>query len=307
MARVAAWVYRELAGDGASPEERREIDRRVVEAALDAGDAAMALEAQRRVVASYPRDSEEGRRAQAEAIRLEARAEPGRVAESWRQFRAAHPDAPELDEVAAAVAGSLLARGDPDGAVEVLEGIEGPRSTLERGYLLLADGDVEAGRQALLAAVSGLSPVEATSIIQLSSLLGRLSDGGARALVAAGVAEHHGEGRVAATRLAEQASSLPEPDRAPVLAEAARIAERSGAPEAAADIRERLLADHPDAPEVAEASLALARHVAAAGGDTAEAIRLLEDLIVRSPNAAVVPEARLELERLRATGGSRGS
>jgi tetratricopeptide (TPR) repeat protein len=306
VARVAAWVYQELGGNAANPEERREVERRIVAAALEAGDHTMALEAQRRIVASYPRSSEEGRRAQAEAIRLEARAEPGRVLESWRVFRQVFPDAPELDEVGAAVAVSLQARGDVDGATDVLEGIEGPRSTLERAYLLLARGDVEEGRAALLAAVSGLPPVEATSAIQFGSLLGRLSASGTEALVAAGVAEHRGQGAAAAAELAGQASSLPETDRPPVLAEAARIADRSGVPEGAAEIRERLLADHPDAPEVAEASLALARHVARENGDTEAAIRLLEELITRRPNAAIVPEARLELERLRSDSGSRG-
>jgi tetratricopeptide (TPR) repeat protein len=303
---VAAWVYEEIGRDSSDPEDRREIDRRIVETALEAGDFAMALEAQRRVVASYPRSSEEGRRALAEAVRLQALAEPGGVVESWREFREIFPDAAELDEVGAAVAASLHARGDADGAAVVLEGIEGPRSTLERGYLLLSRGEIEDGRQALLAAVSGLPPVEATSVIQLGSLLGRLSEPASRALVAAGVAAHHGRGADAAAELAGQASSLPEDDRAGVLAEAARIAERSGAVDNAVSIRERLVADYPDAPEVAEASLALARHIAATGGDTEVAIRLLEDLITRSPNAAVVPEARFELERLRANDGSRG-
>jgi tetratricopeptide (TPR) repeat protein len=306
LARVAAWVYREIGGEAEDPEDRREVDRRIVEAALEAGDTPMALEAQRRLAASYSRSSEDGRRAQAEVIRLEATAEPGRVLDSWREFREVFPDAPELDEVGAAVAASLQARGDADDAAAVLEGIEGPRSTLERAYMLLARGEMEDGRAALLAAVSGLSPVEATPIIQFGSLLGRLSDEASQALVVAGVAAHRGQGLSAAMELAAQAAGLPEADRAAVLAEAARIAERSGAPEGAADIRERLVADHPDAPESAEASLALARHIAATGGNAEVAIQLLEDLITRRPNAAIVPEARLELERLRSADGSRG-
>jgi hypothetical protein len=155
--------------------------------------------------------------------------------------------------------------------------------------------------------VSGLPPVEATSIIQIASIVGRLSDTGKQALVAAGVEAHRGRGASASADLAEQADALPAQDRAPVLAEAARMAERSGSPDGAAAIRERLLEDHPDAPEVAEASLALARHVASAEGDTAGAIRILEDLITRTPSAAVVPEARLELERLRSDDFIRGS
>jgi hypothetical protein len=188
----------------------------------------------------------------------------------------------------------------------VLDGIEGPRSTLERAYLLFARGEIEEGRQALLAAVSGLPPVEATSIIQLGSTLGRLSEGGKQALVAASVEAHRGRGVAASAELADVSGALPQGDRAPVLAEAARMAEGSGSADGAAAIRERLIANHPDAPEVAEASLALARHAAWEEGDQEAAIRLLEDLITRQPDAAVVPEARLELERIRGAGVRRG-
>ena len=302
VARVAAWAYQELGGDAANPEERRELERRIVEVALEAGDTVMALEAQRRVAASFARSSEEGRRAQAEVVRLEAAATPDRAVDSWRQFRAVFPDAPELDEVAAAVAVSLQARGNDEGAAAVLDGIDGPRSTLERGYLFLSRGEVEEGRQALLLAVGGLPPVEATSIIQFSSLLGRLSESGAEALVTAGVAAHRGRGAEAARALAAETATLPEGDRPPLLAQAARIAEEGGAMELAVEIRQRLLVEHPGAPEVAEASLALARHLSRPGGDDSAAIRLLEDLITSRPGAAIVPEARLELERLRSRG-----
>ena len=56
---------------------------------------------------------------------------------------------------------------------------------------------------------------------------------------------------------------------------------------------------HPEVPEVAEASLALARYHARSADGVAEAIRLLENLIAARPNAAVVPDARVELEKLR--------
>jgi tetratricopeptide (TPR) repeat protein len=299
MADVAAWAYGELASDASNPDERRQFDQRIVDVALDAGDRAAALEAQRRILASLPRRSEEWRQALAETIRLEAGVEPERVTESWASFRADFPAAPELDAVAAAVAVSLQARGDRAGAADVLEGIEGPRSTVERAYLLLEEGDVQGARDSLLLAVGGLPPSEATPVIQFVSLLGRLSEDGARALADAGVAEHRGGGSGAATLLADRASGVSEGDRAALLAEAARIAERGGEDETAARIRRRLVEEHPDAPELAEAALELARHTAGPGRDRDGAIRLLEDLITRRPNAAVVPDARLELERLR--------
>ncbi|MBM4182881.1 MAG: hypothetical protein FJ207_01495 [Gemmatimonadetes bacterium] len=302
LASVAAWAFQELGGGAANPEERRQLDRRIVEVSLEAGDTALALEAQRRVAGSYGQGTDDRRRAQAEVIRLEASATPDRAPASWRSFLAAYPDAPELDEVAASVAVSLLARGNDEGAASVLEGIEGPRSTLERGFLLLARGDTETGRQALLTAVSGLPAVEATEVIQLSALLGRMSQPGVEALVSAEVEAHRGRPVEAARGLAEATVDLREGDRAPLLAESARLAERGGDAELAADLRQRLIAGFPDAPEVAEASLALARHLGRPGGDETTAIRLLEELIIARPNSAVVPEARLELERLRSRG-----
>jgi hypothetical protein len=84
-----------------------------------------------------------------------------------------------------------------------------------------------------------------------------------------------------------------------VLAEAARIAGRGGADALAAEIRARIVAEYPDAPEVGEASLALARYHARTPFGVTEAIQLLEELITSRPNAAVVPDARVELEKLR--------
>jgi tetratricopeptide (TPR) repeat protein len=305
-ADVASWAYGRLADQAANPEERREYDRRIVDVAREAGDVAAALAAQRRILASHRPRSDEWRRAFAEAIELEATAEPERALESWTSFRADFPEAPELDAVAAAVAASLQARGDLQRAAAVLEGIEGPRSTIERAYLRLDAGDVEGARALLLSAVGGLPPVEATPVIQLVSLLGRLSGAGARALAEAGARERRAGPGEAALRLAERTRELPEADRAPVLAEAARMAERGGREGTAAEMRRRIVEEHPDAPEAAEAALGFARYVAGRGGDVAEAIQILEDLITRRPNAAVVPEARLELERLRNRGAGAG-
>jgi tetratricopeptide (TPR) repeat protein len=301
MATVASWAYAELAEESSSPEQRRQFDQRIVEIALEAGDTVRALEAQRRVLASFSGRSDEWRSALAEAVKLEATAEPARALESWAAFRTDFPNAPELDAVAAALALSMQARGDDAHAAEVLEGIEGPRSSLERAYLALGAGDLESGRALLLRAVGGLPPREATPIIQFASLLGRLSEPGKRALALAGVTAHRGSPAEAARTLAEEAGAPGGADGAPLLAEAARLAERGGDSNAAAGIRRRLVEEHPGAAEVAEATLALARHEAG-GGDREEAIRLLEALITERPTAAVVPEARLELQRLRSRG-----
>jgi hypothetical protein len=301
LARTASWAYDELGQDASSPSERRQFDQRIIDVALANGDTATALEAQRRVADSFSPGSVDRRRATAQVIRLEStESDPGRLGVLLRDFRDAFPNAPELDDLAATVAGGLQARGDLGGAAAVLEGIEGPKSGLERGSLLLDAGELEAGRRALLLAIGGLPPTEATDIIQFAGLMGRASETGAVLLAEAGVLAHRGQGAAAAQILAEAAGELEEEERAPLVAEAARIADRAGASGVAASIREILVATYEDTPEFGEASLSLARHKARTPGGVAEAILLLESLIVARPNAAVVPDARLELERLRA-------
>ena len=184
----------------------------------------------------------------------------------------------------------------------MLEGIEGPRSGVERAYLLFDAGELEEGRQALLLALPGLEPSDATEVIQLVGLMGRLSAEGAQLLAAAGVRAHRGQSSQAARALTEGAESLGQDERPPVLAEAARIAQRGDLLSEAALIRERILSEFPDSPEVGEAALALARYRATSSNGVAAAIALLEELIISRPNAAVVPDARVELERLRGRG-----
>ena len=175
---------------------------------------------------------------------------------------------------------------------------------MERGYLLLDDGQVAQGRGALLMAVSGLEPAEATEVIQFAGLLNRLSPLGTQLMAQAGVLAHQGQGEAAATMLADSLESLDPDERAAVLSEGARMAERGGAGELAAGLRARLLIEHAEAPEAAEASLELARFRAQSPGGLDEAIRLLEDLVTSRPNAAVAPDARRELERLLGRGGA---
>jgi tetratricopeptide (TPR) repeat protein len=300
LSAVAAWAYAELGDEARSPGERRQFDQRIVEVALAAGDTAKALEAQHRVVSSYSTGSADRRRATARAIRLEgATADPPRLRELLDEFRAEFPGAPELDDLGATVAAALLARGDPGGAAAVLEGIQGPRSSMQRGYLLLDAGEIEDGRRALLLAVAGLEPSVATEVIQFAGLLGRVSTQGAMVLSKAGVLAHGGRGGAASDLVAASVGELPEADRAPLLAESARMASRGGLAEQAASLNRRVLDEHPDAPEAAEAALSLARYRAAQPDGLQEAISILEDLVIQRPNAAVAPDARRELEKLR--------
>jgi tetratricopeptide (TPR) repeat protein len=301
---ISSWAYDELGEDSATPAERRQFDLRVVDVALASGDTLSAVEAQRRVAESFSPGSVDRRRAAAQVIRLQApTAEPEALRSMLDEFREEFPNAPELDALAATVARTLQARGDAEGAADALGDANGPQSSLERAYLDLAAGDVAGGRAGLLLALTGLPPAEATPVIEFAGLLGRVSEAGAKVLAEAGVAAHRGRASEAANLLSEAASALEAEERASVLGQAARIASDGDEPALAADIRRRIVVEHPDAPEAAEASLALARYHALTAGGVDEAIRLLEELITRRPNAAVVPDARLELQKLRERGG----
>jgi tetratricopeptide (TPR) repeat protein len=302
---LAAWAYDELGDEADTPGERRQFDQRIVDLSLAQGDTLAALVAQRRIAESFTSGSVDRRRASAQVIRLErARAEPEALRAMLETFREDFPNAPELDDLAAGIARSLQARGDPEAAAAVLDGVAGPRSSLERGYLLLAVGEVVQGRAALLIALTGLAPSEATPVIQFAGLLGRVSDVAAEELARQGVRAHRGEGAEAAQDLAAALSDFEADERAAVLAEAARMAERAGAEPTAAELRVRLLVEYGTAPEAGEASLALARFRASTPDGVEEAIRILEDLIASRPNAAVVPDARMELQRLRERRGA---
>jgi hypothetical protein len=285
LVEVAAWAYDELGGDAASPAERRQFDLRIVDVSLAAGDTIEALEAQRRIAASFSPGSVDRRRATAQVIRLEStQADSDELRAMLADFRETFPNAPELDDLAAGVAGALVSRGDAPGAAGVLEGI------------------VAEGRAALLFALTGIPPVEATPVIQFAGLLGRVSPPAAEALAAAGVTAHAGRGAEGAAGLADVVDDFEETERAALLAEAARMAADSGDGRLAAEIRSRLVTDYPEASEFGEAALSLARYHARTPRGKEEAVRLLEDLIASRPNAAVVPDARVELERIRGRG-----
>ena len=89
-------------------------------------------------------------------------------------------------------------------------------------------------------------------------------------------------------------------DRAALLALAARLLDGAD-PEGGAQLRERLLAAHPAAPEAVETRLRLARYLAAreSDEDRSRALALVEDLIVDTPDHPLAPEARRFLAQLR--------
>jgi tetratricopeptide (TPR) repeat protein len=297
--RLSLWAYEALREGAGGAAELATLDGRIAVAALAAGDSVRALQALDRQADRLAPGSVERRHVVGDALRLQARrGEPATLASRLASFRQEFPDAPELDELASTIAQGLQSRGLADAAAAVLTDVLGPRSSLERAYLHLAQGDTQASVTALQEALAALPPAGATEVIQLISLLSRVGPDASRVVAFAAVLEHRGEPRVALDHLTGKMDGLPAEDRPALLAHAARLADTAGRAELGVQLRQRLVADHPDAPELPDAVLALAQSQARSG-QVAEAIALLEKLILERPNSSVVPAARRELDRLR--------
>ena len=297
--QVILWALTALRGSVSDGTEARILDQRIADLALAAGDTAAALSAGERLARGLPQGSTARRRLLADRIRVEApTAVPADLLARLTEFRREFPEAPELDGLSATVAVTLQRRGESAAAEEALAGVGGPRSALERAYLLLERGELGGAREAFMLAVSGLTAISATETIQLASLLGRLSSAGARVVADAAVTAHHGDEPAAARALERAVAGLPASDRPAVLAQAARVADLGAVSQDAARIRGLLVEGYPDAVESGEAALALARWHARTREGVPTAVRLLEELILRDAGSAVVPAARRELERL---------
>ena len=301
---VALWAYEALREGAADDAEARALDQRITIAALATGDTARAVEAQQAIADDLPEGSTERQRALAEIIRLGIERGGAGIRELLAAFGREFPDAPQLDELAMTLAVRLDAGGDREGARSLLAGVAGPRSALERGYLFLASGEVEPGREALQEALSGVSPGVATELIALLDLLDRLEGEALAAFMRSAVLAHQRRTEEALSELELAVEAVPRDGRPPLLAMGARIADVGEEPERAAVFRERIVRDHPYASEVPEATLELARFKAATPEGVEAAIRLLEDLILGQPNSAIVPMARRELQRIQSGADS---
>lgn len=298
---AAVWAYEWLRDEAETAEEARALDERVAELASGSGDVERAVRARERIARSHPSGSPVRRRALAAMVELEI---DGGSLESAREkladFRAEYPDAGELDRLAALLARRLSEKGDTAEAGDVVEGVSGPRSALERGYLHLEAGDVDRGREELESAVAELEAGEATDVLELLVVLEGAEAEAARLAGRAAALERRGFAGRAVEAVAEGLRDVPVDDRPALLALAARVAEGSGDASKAADLRARIVADFPDAPQYPEAALRLARQRAERADQRESAVEILEELIVSRPGSAVTPDARRELERLRA-------
>lgn len=303
---AALWAYQVQREYSVDRSEARSLDHRITSSALAHGDTAVAVAAQERVAASLTPRTAERRRALAAVLRLRISGDRRGAERGLDAFRREFPEAPELDEVSVTLALRYQAAGEVAEAERLLSSVDGPRSAVERGYLMLAEGNAQAAREAFLGAATELEPAAATEVIQLISLLDRLSPVGVELLSESAARSHRGDVTGALRALEDRLGAVPEPDQAALLVAGARMAEVSGDEEAAAALRQHVLERFADAPEAPEAILALARFRGREAAGVPNAITLLENLILARPNSAVVPSARRELERLRGRrpGGS---
>jgi len=295
---LTLWVYKALQENASDVNEARALDHRIADAALVAGDTATALAAQKSIAEGLPVGSAERRRALAEILRLRIAREESDARDGLDRFRLEFPEADEIDELAVTLAVHLEEAGDGMGARSLLSGVDGPKSLLERGFLYLASGEVVPGRMNLREAIGGLSPTSATDLI---SLLGPLDDlqGESLALVMrSAVLAHRGLMSAAVNEVEAVVGDLPKADQPVILAHGARIADDGELTIQAAQLRARIVREHPEAAETPEATLKLARFRGATPEGVREAVQLLEDLILSQPENAVVPMARRELQKL---------
>ncbi len=304
---AALWAYQAQRDYAADRSEARSLDHRITSSALASGDTAVAMAAQQRVAESLPPRTAERRRALAAVLRLRI-SEDRRTAEvGLEALRREFPEAPELDELSVSLALRYQAAGEVIEADRLLSTVDGPKSTVERGYLMLAAGDPQAAVEAFRGAIVALDPAAATEVIQLIGFLDRLGPDGVELLSESAARSHRGDLPGALRALESGLGAVPEPDQIKLLVAVARMADADGDEEAAAALRQQVLERFADAPEAPEAILALARFRGREPVGVPHAIRLLENLILARPNSAIVPTARRELERLkgRIPGGAK--
>jgi tetratricopeptide (TPR) repeat protein len=299
LPRVAHWAYSEMIQQRLATEQVLAIRARMAELALAMGDTLRAAEAYRSLETAYAAGSPERR--QAAALRIQLTAREGKIADAERElenFRRDYPEAPELDAIGAAIANTLIDKGEENRAEAALNGLNGPRASLARGRLALRRGDTQRAKAALLSAAPGLHGAEATDAIKLATVLGRVSREGGELMGRALARASAGAQPEAVGLLLNGARALPGSEPAAILEMAASIADRSNLEAEAEKARRGIVKEYATAPEAPAALLALARSLSHRSESMTEAREYLERLILEHPRSALVPQARQELDRL---------
>ena len=160
------------------------------------------------------------------------------------------------------------------------------------GWISLYEGDLKSARR-ILKRTSETDP----DLLLALALLSRTKVDSAPDVGAAFLSLARGDTTSAATQLVASAPQVP--DAAPLMLNAAaRIAAVRNDDSTAIALWQRIVADHADSPEAAEAELEWARTLRR-HGDSAAAVQRLEHMILTYPRSALVPQARRELDLAR--------
>lgn len=195
--------------------------------------------------------------------------------------------------LARTVASAWVRAGDIPRARAALRAAgEDADSSEAAGWLALYEGRLGDAR-ALLKGARDAGPELAFAL----GIVARTRGDSARELGAAFLALARGDSTSAATQFESAAERQPEAAPA-LLNAAARLLAARGDEKGAVLLWQRIVAQHADAPEAAEAELEWARTLRRRG-DAAGAITHLEHLILSAPQSALLPQARRELELAR--------
>ena len=296
--KVALWAYEAIREQALDLAEIKALNYRIASTALEMGDTLTSLNAQYAIANALPEGNPERRRALASGLRMAVARGAGDHIKALDDFKDEFPDAVEIDELSVLIAVGLDLAGDEILARTMLKGIEGPRSDLERGYLHLLNNEIDLGTNSLMASASGLPPHQATDVLTLLDYIGRLQGHPLESVARAAVFEHRGQFDESLLVIEAELKGPPSQERPVLLAFSARIAEKAGMVDRAANFRKDIVTDYPGSLEYPRAALELARFMGISDQHRQQAITLLEDLIVSRPNSAIAPLARRELRRL---------
>lgn len=262
-----------------------EAQQRAAQAALNAGDAAGALQ-----LTSRKGPGTDAVRARALLpIEIAALGELGRASEAQQRIEASGKllDETARSAIARPLVGAYLRAGDLARAKEAVKGTD-LEDDETAGWLALYDGDLATARKRLVRAAT-----QRGELVDALGILARTRVDQSPGLGAAFLALARRDSAGAAARFIALSDSVG-PAAPALLSMAARLSPKAGA----MTLWDRIIATWAKSPEAAEALLASARALLAAG-DKAGAITRFETLLVEYPTSALAPQARRELERMK--------
>lgn len=268
--------------------QRADLDaqQRAAQAALNAGDAAGALQ-----LATRPGPGAAAARARALLpIEIAALGELGRATDAQRRLDASGALLDDMARAAMArpLVSAYLRAGDLTRAKAAVVGSDLEDDDETVGWLALYDGDLTTARKRLVRAAT-----QRGELVDALGLLARTRVEQSPGLGAAFLALARRDSVGAAARFVSLADSVG-PAAPALLTMAARLVARSRS----VVLWDRVIAEWPKSPEAPESLLASARALRE-NGDARGATTRLETLLVDYPMSALAPQARRELERLK--------